>query len=309
LVGHRGAHARYSVTMRDTTATRSGLRTTVLTACTLFAFAANSVLARMALGSGEADPAGFTLIRLVAGAITLWVIIIMRGRENRSRQRGSWVSAWWLFAYAIAFSFGYVYLPTGTGALILFAFVQGTMILSGLKRGERPHALQWTGLMAAMAGLVWLVAPGVAAPSLRGSLIMAVAGITWGIYSVRGRGVAEPVSVTADNFVRAVPMVTMVAAVLLPTLSLSPTGLLLAVLSGSLASGLGYVLWYAALRGLTTTRAAIVQLAVPLLAAIGGVVLLSEPFTARLVISGVAILGGVAIAVFAGGEPHGPGGT
>ena len=137
-------------------------------------------------------------------------------------------------------------------------------------------------LLAAMAGLVWLVAPGVAAPSLRGSLIMAVAGITWGIYSVRGRGVAEPVAVTADNFMRAVPMVTIVAAVLLPTLSLSPTGLLLALLSGSLASGLVYVLWYTDLRGLTTTRAAIVQLAVPLLAAIGGVLVASSSAQASL---------------------------
>jgi len=285
--------------MRETTATQTGLRTAVLTACTLVAFASNSVLARMALGSAEADPAGFTLVRLVAGAITLWIVISVRGRKNGSRQHGSWVSAWWLFAYAIAFSFAYVYLATGTGALILIAFVQGTMILSGLKRGERLYALQWVGLAVAMAGLVWLVAPGVAAPSLRGSLIMMVAGIAWGLYSIRGLDVTDPVAVTADNFIRSVPMVMIVAAVVLPTLSLSPIGVLLALLSGSLASGLGYVLWYTALRGLTTTRAAIVHLAVPLLAAIGGVVLLSEPVTTRLVISGAAILGGVAIAVSA----------
>jgi drug/metabolite transporter (DMT)-like permease len=253
----------------------------------------------MALGSAEVDPVGFTLVRLISGAITLWLIISVRDRKNGRSPRGSWVSAWWLFLYATAFSFAYVDLATGTGALILFIAVQVTMILSGLMSGERPHPLQWFGLMVAMGGFVWLVAPGLSAPSPAGSLIMVVAGIAWGIYSIRGREVPDPVAVTAGNFLLSVPMVAAIAAVMLPTISLSPVGIFLALLSGSLASGLGYVLWYAALRGLTTTRAAIVQLAVPLLAAIGGVVLLSEPVTTRLLISGAAILGGVGIAVTA----------
>jgi drug/metabolite transporter (DMT)-like permease len=254
----------------------------------------------MALGSGAADPAGFTAVRLASGAITLWLIVIARGRRHHSRQAGSWGSGWWLFLYAITFSYAYVSLATGTGALILFAAVQVTMILSGLRHGERPHPLQWFGLAVAMGGLVLLVAPGVTAPSPLGSLLMATAGAAWGFYSVRGRGISDPVAVTGDNFARSVPMVIAVAAFSLSSISLSPVGWLLAVVSGSVASGLGYVLWYAALRGLTTTRASIVQLAVPVLAALAGVVLLSEELTLRLVLSGAAILGGVAVAVSAG---------
>jgi drug/metabolite transporter (DMT)-like permease len=266
----------------------------------LVAFAANSVLARMALGSGAADPAGFTTVRLISGAITLWLIVTARGRRDRSRHGGSWISGWWLFLYAITFSYAYVRLATGTGALILFAAVQLTMIFSGLKLGERPHQLQWIGLAVAMGGLVVLVAPGVSAPSPLGSLLMATAGASWGIYSVRGRGISDPVAVTGDNFARSVPMVIAVALISLPSVSLSPKGMLLAAISGSVASALGYVMWYAALRGLTTTRASIVQLAVPVLAAVAGVVLLSEALTFRLVMSGTAILAGVAVAVSTG---------
>ena len=271
----------------------------MLTVFTLVAFAANSVLARMALGAGAADPAGFTAVRLVSGALTLWLIVMARGRRIRTGQGGSWVSGWWLFLYAITFSFAYVSLATGTGALILFAGVQVTMIFSGLRQGERPHPWQWIGLVVAMGGLVLLVAPGVSAPSPLGSLLMTTAGAAWGFYSVRGRGVSDPVAVTGNNFIRSVPMVIAVTALLWPSISLSPTGWWLAVASGSVASGLGYVLWYSALRGLTTTRASIVQLAVPVLAAVAGVVLLSEELTTRLVFSGAAILIGVALAVSA----------
>lgn len=273
------------------------LRTAVLTVCTLVAFAANSVLCRLALGERAIDPAGFTMLRLVAGAATLWMIVVATSGSTRPEQRGSWASAAWLFLYAAAFSFAYVDLETGTGALILFGAVQITMIVGGLRSGERPHPAQWAGLVLAFGGLAYLVAPGMTAPPLVGSTLMAVAGIAWGLYSLRGRGVRHPTSVTADNFVRSVPLVLVLALLFMQDLSLSPKGVLLAVVSGSLASGVGYVIWYAALRGLSATQAATVQLAVPVLAALGGVAVMSETISARLVVSGVAILGGVLLAV------------
>jgi drug/metabolite transporter (DMT)-like permease len=280
--------------------TAPGTLTAILTCCTLLAFAANSLLARMALGNDAADPVGFTTVRLTSGALTLWLIITARGERIQRRSGGSWLSGWWLFLYAITFSWAYVSLTTGTGALILFGAVQVTMIVSGLRSGERPRALQWIGLAIALLGLVLLVAPGISAPSPLGALLMATAGAAWGLYSVRGRGVANPAAATASNFVRSVPMVALTAAVVLPSIALSSEGVLLAVVSGSLASGLGYVLWYSALRGLSTTQASIVQLAVPVLAALAGVVVLSEELTTRLVISGIVILGGVGTAVVAG---------
>jgi drug/metabolite transporter (DMT)-like permease len=278
----------------------SVLQTASLTVITLCAFAANSVLARMALGTEAADPAGFTTVRLVSGAAALWLIVRVRGRGAQPRRSGSWTSGWWLFLYAIAFSFAYVSLPTGTGALILFAAVQVTMILSGIVHGEPPTPLQWFGLAVAMTGLVVLVAPGATAPSPVGSLLMAVAGASWGLYSVRGRGISDPVAATAENFARSAPMVLAVAVAVLPTISVTPAGLILGVLSGAVASGLGYVGWYAAMRGLTTTQASVVQLSVPVLAAAAGVILLSEDLTGRLLMSGAAILGGVAVAVATG---------
>jgi len=271
--------------------------TTVLTTCAMVAFAANSVLCRLALGNGAIDPASFSAVRLVSGAATLWIILaITRGRQ-RAGDRGSWPSAFWLFLYAAPFSFAYVSLSTGTGALILFGAVQTTMILIGLLDGERPRPAQWAGLALALGGLAYLLVPGLTAPPLIGSILMAVAGISWGVYSLRGRGVKDPTIVTTDNFIRSVPMVLGLALLALPTLSVTGIGLLWAVVSGSLASGLGYVIWYAALRGLTATRAATVQLAVPVLAALGGVWLLAEPISIRLVVSGAAILGGIALAV------------
>lgn len=273
------------------------LKTTSLTLCTLVAFAANSILCRLALSERTIDPAGFTMFRLVSGAITLSIIVAASTRNNTLQQRGTWVSAVWLYLYAIAFSFAYVDLDAGIGALILFAAVQTTMIVGGILSGERPRAVQWIGVALAFAGLGYLVSPGLTAPPLIGSALMALAGIAWGLYSLRGRGIQNPTVVTAGNFVRTVPLVLCTAAFFIPSLSLSPRGILWAVLSGSLASGVGYVIWYAALRGLSATQAATVQLAVPVLAAIGGVVLLSEEVSFRLVVSGVIILGGVALAV------------
>lgn len=274
---------------------QSTLRTLVVTVLAMTAFAANSILCRLALGSSDVDAAGFTAIRLVSGAATLLAISRLSGRQRTEQSRGDWVSGAALFIYAIMFSFAYLRLGVGTGALILFALVQATMIVWGLVRGERPRPFHWLGFAAAFSGLVYMVSPGLSAPSTAGSLMMGVAGIAWGIYSLRGRGTTDPVVTTTDNFVRSVPMVLVVAAVLYQTIDLSVRGVFLAVASGAIASGVGYVIWYAALRGLSATRAASVQLTVPVIAAAGGLVFLQEAVSLRLAISAALILGGVGL--------------
>ena len=207
-----------------------------------------------------------------------------------------------LFLYAVPFSFAYTRLTTGTGALILFGCVQVTMMSAALWTGERPHSLQWLGLGLALVGLVYLMSPGLAAPPVASAALMALAGFSWGVYSLRGRGAASPLAQTTRNFVGAVPMVLGVSLVALPYFHVERDGALLAVASGTLASGFGYVMWYLALRGLTATRAAVVQLAVPILAAAGGVIFLKEIISGRLVISAVLVLGGIALALFGRGR-------
>ena len=202
-----------------------------------------------------------------------------------------------LFTYMTFFSFAYLSLSAGTGALVLFGAVQLTMFIIALREGEHFSLLSWTGLMAAILGLIYLVSPGLTAPDPIGAVLMAVAGIAWGFYSMLGRGTADPLEATARNFVYSVPFVLIVSLLFLHDLSSSSKGLALAVASGAIASGCGYVIWYAALAGLTGTRAATVQLTVPVIAAFGGVVLLSEQITLRLLIASVATLGGVAIVV------------
>ncbi len=273
------------------------VRTLALTLLALNAFAANSVLTRMALGHASIDASSFATIRVVSGAAALLLVSSLNRRTDGPVFRGSWASALMLFSYAVPFSFAYLSLSTGTGALILFGMVQVTMILAALGSGERPHAWQWAGLLLAFAGLVYLVFPGITAPSPIGSLLMAVAGISWGLYSLRGRSATRPLADTTGNFARAVPLVLGVSLAARSQVSLSGPGILLAILSGALASGVGYVIWYAALRGLTRTRAATVQLSVPVLAALGGVFFLSEDVSLRLVLSAVLILGGVGIAI------------
>lgn len=275
------------------------MRTPLFTASALVCFAANSILCRMALGRAAIDPASFSTVRLVSGALALALLARLAGRHARPRPPGDWVSAALLFLYAVPFAFAYLWLGAGTGALILFGAVQSTMIASALRSGERPHHLEWGGLLLAIAGLVYLVLPGLAAPPPAGAAVMALAGVAWGFYSLRGRGSADPLLDTAGNFARAVPLAAAVSAVALARLHVSRDGLILAAASGALASGLGYVLWYAALRGLSATRAATVQLPVPVLTAIGGAVVLAETITARLVVATVLVLGGVAIALWA----------
>lgn len=213
-------------------------------------------------------------------------------------RRGNWLSAFFLFAYAICFSFAYISLTTGTGALILFGCVQMTMILFTLFKGERPKVLEWLGLLIALGGLVYLVFPGLTAPPLFSSALMAGAGIAWGFYTLRGKGSTNPLSDTTGNFVRSVPMIILASLPFLSQINISSRGILLAVLSGAIASGIGYTVWYAALRHHTATRAAVLQLVVPVIAAVGGVIFLAETSSVRLWIAAALILGGIALAIF-----------
>jgi drug/metabolite transporter (DMT)-like permease len=271
------------------------LRTAALTAAALLGFAANSILCRMALQPRLADAASFTTIRLVSGAVVL--VLLARTSVRAESSGGSWASAAALFAYAAAFSFAYLRIGAGVGALLLFGAVQATMLLWALRSGERLRPLQWLGLAAALAGVVALVRPGLAAPDPLGASLMLAAGVAWGAYSLRGRGIPRPLAATASNFARSVPFTLALSLAAPGPVAVSPRGALLAVASGALASGVGYSLWYAALRGLTASRAAVVQLLVPLLAAAAAVVLLNEPLTARLTGAGIAILGGIALAM------------
>ena len=277
----------------------------LLTLLALCAFAANSLLGRLALGSGAIDAASYATVRLLAGAAVLVPMAFRRG----GRPSGSWGSAAMLFAYAVPFAFAYRTLSAGTGALILFAAVQITMISAGLRSGERPGAVQWLGLALAFCGLAYLVSPGLAAPSPAGAGLMAVAGIAWGIYSLRGRRAGRPLAETAGNFARALVPAAVVSGATIASAQATLRGVALAALSGAVASGVGYAIWYAALPRLTATVAATVQLAVPVLAAAGGVAFLAERVTARLVLASVAILGGVGLALaFRGKKPASPAG-
>jgi drug/metabolite transporter (DMT)-like permease len=270
-------------------------RTALLTLLAMIAFAGNSLLCRIALSQTDIDAASFTTIRLVAGAAMLWLIVRIRGGVRRDK--GSWVSALALFAYAAGFSFAYLSLPAGTGALLLFGAVQATMIGYGIIIGERLRKLQAVGLALALAGLIGLLLPGLSAPPLIGSLLMMGAGVAWGVYSLRGRGGGDPMRVTSDNFLLAVPVACALSLALYGRATLDEAGIWYAVLSGAFASGIGYAIWYTALPTLRASTAAIVQLSVPVIAAAGGIVLLSEPMTLRLVLTAAAILGGIALFV------------
>jgi len=278
-------------------------RTLVATGLTLVAFASNSLLCRLALAGGHIDPATFTEVRLASGIVALLLVVGWRQSHKKAgtrvRTTGSWFSGAALFLYAIAFSYAYVSLDAGTGALILFGAVQVTMIGWALFVGEHPRPMEWVGLIAAFLGLVYLVFPGVSAPSPVGAVLMAGAGIAWGVYSLRGRGGDRPMVDTAGNFLRTLPAVAVLALLSYRHMMVSAEGIGLAVLSGALASGLGYVIWYVALKGLTSTQAATVQLAVPVIAGLGGVVLLDETLTLRLVLAALMILGGIALALAA----------
>lgn len=277
---------------------RARFTTAALTAAAMLAFAANSLLCRAALAGGYADAASFTTLRLASGALALGLLARPRGAVPPA-PRFAWGSAVALFAYAILFSLAYLRIPAGTGALLLFAAVQLTMIGAGLRAGERPRAREWAGLAVSLAGLVLLTRPGLSRPDPLGASLMLGAGAAWGVYSLRGRGAANAIAANAASFARAVPvaLATSLVFALLATPQLTPTGAVLALVSGTLTSGLGYAVWYVALRGLTATRAAIVQLSVPPLAAALGVLVLGESVSLRLVLAGALILGGIALAI------------
>ncbi|MBT4136396.1 MAG: DMT family transporter [Candidatus Latescibacteria bacterium] len=263
----------------------------------LIAFAANSVLCRLALGESSIDAASFTVIRLLSGVVVLLVLASVRGNKNGASESGSWSASLMLFLYAIAFSFAYITLDTGTGALILFGAVQITMILLSLFSGNRLHVSEWAGIALAFMGFVYLMLPNVTTPSAMGFLLMTVAGIAWGIYTLKGRRSQNPLADTAYNFVRTLPLLIVVTVIAFKNAHFSSEGILLAVLSGGIASGLGYAIWYTALGGLSVTQAAVVQLLVPVIAAVGGVLLMSEAVTLRLVLSAAMILGGILMVV------------
>ena len=271
---------------------RAAPATIALMLLAMAAFAANSLLCRVALRGGHIDPASFGAIRVTAGALVLALAMRLRSRPTAP---SDWRAAAMLFVYVGAFSFAYLTLPAGTGALILFGAVQLTMFAVGLVRGERFAPRGWAGLALAVTGFVVLVLPGVAAPPAVGSTLMAVAGVAWGAYSLRGRGVPDPLAATASNFLRAMPLALVLGLAFVARAHADLAGVLLAIASGALTSGLGYVIWYAALRGLSSLQAASVQLSVPVIAAVAGALWLDEAFTARLLVAVVAILGGIGL--------------
>lgn len=281
------------------------LRLTLMVCLTMLAFAGNSILCRMALKQTSIDAASFTTVRLLSGACMLWLVVNFRRHTHAAVPKkiaGSWLSALALFAYAAAFSFAYVSMSAATGALVLFGSVQATMIGFGLWKGERLRALQLAGFALALAGLVALMLPGLAAPSLGSSLSMVTAGMAWGVYSLRGRGAknqaeATASELTAGNFLRTVPMTLLMSVLLLNQLSLDPAGLAIAVLSGAVASALGYIIWYQVLPLLKATHAATLQLSVPVIAALGGVVFLGETPGLTLLLASGAVLGGIALVI------------
>lgn len=268
-------------------------RIIVLTLLAMIAFAGNSLLCRIALKHTAIDAASFTSIRLVSGAIVLWLIVSMR--RSLPEGKGNWLSATALFAYAAGFSFAYVSLPAATGALLLFGAVQATMIGHGVWSGERLRPMQLLGLVLALLGLVALVLPGLSAPPLLASTLMLGAGFAWGVYSLRGKGKGDPTRVTAGNFLRAAPIAILLNLLMMTRTSWDSAGIGYAVASGALASGLGYAIWYTALPALKATIAATVQLSVPVLATLGGILFLGEASSPRLLLASVAILGGIAL--------------
>jgi drug/metabolite transporter (DMT)-like permease len=297
-------------------------RILMLTLLAMIAFASNSLLCRAALKESSIDPATFTFLRIFSGAVALWLIMSVRKRMIVERttsplvetgsssslvarhvlfRYGNWISAAALFVYAAGFSFAYVSLSAGTGALLLFGAVQATMILWGLHKGERLSMIQIVGFILAVIGFVVLVFPGLSAPPLAGSILMLGAGVAWGVYSLRGKGERNAASVTAGNFVRAVPFATALIVIFAPWTHADLTGIAYAIISGAVTSGLGYVVWYKALPGLKAASAATVQLSVPVLAATGGILLLGEPITLRYLLASVAVLGGIALVV---ATPH-----
>jgi len=273
------------------------LRLFALTLSAMLAFAGNSLLCRLALKQTAIDPTTFVVIRVVSGALMLWLVLALR--QQSERLEGSWAGALALLAYALAFSFAYTHIPAGTGALLLFGAIQISMILYGLAIGERLAPLQCVGMALAIAGLVALMLPGTDAPPVFYGFLMILSGVAWSIYSLLGRGARNPVAATAGNFIRAAPvaLALLLAQFVMSHVRLDAAGAAYAVASGAVTSGLGYILWYAALKRLNVTRSATVQLSVPVLAALGGTLFLDEPLTVLLVAASALVLAGVSLVI------------
>jgi drug/metabolite transporter (DMT)-like permease len=272
-------------------------QTALLTLLALVAFASNSILTRLALGAGAMDAATFTTLRLLAGACVLAAIVRAQGGPSpvgRAGRRGL-IGPVALFAYAAPFTFAYVRIGAATGALVLFGAVQITMVGWGIATGERPRVRSWVGIAAAAAGLAWLMLPSLRRPDPIGSALMVVAGCAWGVYSIAGKKATNALAANARSFVWAVPLALLLNLAAASSVAISARGLLLAAISGGVTSGLGYAVWYRALRGLTATQAGIVQLSVPVIAAAGAVVFLHESVSPRLAISGAAVIGGLTL--------------
>jgi drug/metabolite transporter (DMT)-like permease len=273
--------------------------TAALTLAALVAFAANSILTRMALGADQLDAASFTTLRLCSGALVLALLAARHLRHAAAWRGRSLVGPVALFVYAAPFSFAYLRIGAAVGALVLFGVVQLTMISWGLRRGEQPDGRTWAGFILAAGGLAALTVPSVTRPDLTGVALMAVAGIAWGVYSIVGTGGTDPLTSTARNFILAVPLALLLSGTQLGKAHGTATGVTLAVISGAVTSGLGYAIWYRALRRLAVTQAGMVQLSVPVIAALGAVVFLGESLSTRLLLSGVAVLGGIALVLSA----------
>ncbi|WP_211279481.1 DMT family transporter [Cognaticolwellia mytili] len=287
--------------------TNNPLKIITSTVFALLAFAANSVLCRLALGDNSIDAGSFTVIRILSGIVVLFALMQLSNKTNKdtsnvklksnNESKGSWLAAAMLFTYAIAFSFGYLSLDTGTGALILFGAVQITMIIASVVFGNKLHLTEWLGLAIAFAGFVYLILPDLTTPSLVGFMLMSISGMAWGFYTLVGRASKNPLNDTAFNFLRTVPLLLALLFFGFNNSHITSTGIILAVLSGALASGIGYFIWYIALSGLSVTQAAVVQLFVPIIAAIGGVVFTSEVITLRLVEASALVLGGMLMVI------------
>lgn len=267
------------------------LRTLLLTMLAMLAFAGNSLLCRVALRESQIDPASFTALRLAAGALVLWLLLLIR--RQHAKGSGNWFGAIALFGYAAAFSYAYVDLDAGAGALLLFGAVQLSMVSWGLIQGERLSRLQIGGMIMAAGGLTALLVPGTSTPSASSSLLMVIAGSAWGAYSLLGKRTPDPLAATAGNFIRTLPMVAVLCLIAWNDAEWDKAGVIYALLSGGLASGIGYAIWYAAIPGLAAVQAASVQLSVPLITTLGGILLLGEAMTGRLLAAGLAILGGI----------------
>jgi drug/metabolite transporter (DMT)-like permease len=267
----------------------------ILTSLALIAFAANSVLCRLALGNNVIDASSFTIIRLLAGAIVLFCIVLFSKGKTSTTSKGNLLSSFMLFLYAITFSFAYLSLDTGTGALILFGAVQITIIIHTLLSGNKLRPLEWLGVIISFLGFIYLISPGVSSPSIIGFVLMTIAGISWGIYTIKGQTSKNPLRDTTYNFIKTLPFITILYIATMTQSNYSTEGILLAVIAGGVTSGIGYTIWYMAIRGLSSIQSAVLQLLVPVIAAFSGVIFISEIITVRLTVSSILILGGVLI--------------